>query len=107
MKADGNSVEKESRRRERSQVCGALATIGRAATAAVFAARGGGFHDDLLADGNDPFVLQEFGGGRAATGIAFEAAAHEVDAQVAELVTGWKHWLLALRDVVHDRPLVV
>ena len=93
---------------EGSHICRILASGGAGSrTAAVVAARGRGFQDDLLANGDNPLVLEQFGGSGATGGIAFETAAHKVNAQITELVAGWERRLLALSDVVHDGPFIV
>ena len=62
---------------------------------------------DLFLDEQDPVMLQQFGGGAATFGVAVEAALEEVEPELAELLSRWQLRRLALRDVVHDGPLVV
>lgn len=52
-------------------------------------------------------MLQQLSSGRTFLRIAHEATLEEIDALGTELVDGWELWRVALRDVVHDGPLVV
>lgn len=75
--------------------------------AAILAAGGSRLQNHLLADGDDPLVLEKLRSCGSSERVAFKAATEEVDAQVAELILGWQRWLVALSDVIHDRPFVV
>lgn len=69
-------------------------------------ARGRRFHNPI-SDRHDPLVAEQVDGLGPLLGIAHEAALQEVDALRAELVRRRQGRWVALRDVVHDGPLVV
>lgn len=64
-------------------------------------------HHDLLPDLADPAALEQLGGAGATAGIALEAATQKRQALLAQLLLRRQLRRVALRDVVHDGPLVV
>ena len=68
---------------------------------------GRGRFNDLAADAHHPLMLQQLHGAGAVPGVAHKAARQEIDALGTELVGAGELRRVALRDVVHDGPLVV
>ena len=66
-----------------------------------------GLQRHLPPQAHDPLIAQEFRRGRALRRVPLETLLQETDALGAQLVAAGQLGRVALRDVVHDGPLVV
>jgi len=64
-------------------------------------------HHNLLSDLHDPLTLQQLGRARPPPRILLETPPQEVNTLGTELVSAGQLRRVALRNIVHDRPLVV
>lgn len=61
----------------------------------------------LLPNTLDPFTLQQLRGTRSPLRIPIEAPLQKINALSTQLLSAWQLRWVALRDVVHDGPLIV
>lgn len=80
-------------------------TVRAAGTRSFFTATAA--HDNLLPDRHDPFTLQQLRRTRSPLRISIKAPLQELDPLGTQLVFARQLRRVALRDVVHDGPLVV
>lgn len=105
-------IHAKTKRAEKGRCRAQLAVVRVLPTAAAALAAGLGagrlgLEAELRAERHDPLMLEQLDGAGALVGVAVEALHQEVDALLAELVAPGELRRVALRDVVHDRPLVV